>query len=369
MKKRQIFWLCMDALSALADQSSDIFMLTDYYTNDDIDFFVIGLIAMIFPVLVMGGFIIFSYNDEPWWQICTNLIPGVNTFVNAGVALKEDDPKSQAFSLGRFLEALLEAGPQTLLQAFVALRRPEGLNLYVLYPSLVLSLFSVSKTLVTVFVNNNVNNKSKLEHYPTKVRVFLLGLSFTLCEMVSRVFSIALLGYFCGGAPMAGLLGGETVFLGLWTWKFYDYSNWVMYSLMRPITSFGCLEDFTYKHFLGLRLFVLAVYAVMPFLVRFEGVELIESPDDGIPAFFFGAMVISTTLWVLLMPAFVNTVDNLEINLVDYTPDRFTDCRHPLEVKKPSQSAVNSREGICGCLCNPRVGEVAEEVSDVATMV
>ena len=150
MKKRQIFWLLMDAFSGLADQASDMLMLYEFHSAGDMDFFGVGLASMIIPALLMGWVSTGDgMADAPIYQKIACAIPGLNIFVNAVMTIKKDDPDDQAYGLTRIYEALLEAGPQTLLQSFVALRRPEGLNIYTLYTSICLSLFSVSKTLAS----------------------------------------------------------------------------------------------------------------------------------------------------------------------------------------------------------------------------
>ena len=152
MNKRQIFWLLMDAFSGLADQASDMLMLYEFAKAEDWDFFGVGLASMIIPALLMGCFAAFADEEmeaAPIYQKIACAIPGLNIFVNAVMAIKNDNPDDEAYGMTRLLEALLEAGPQTLLQSFVALRRPEGLNKYTLYTSICLSLFSVSKTLAS----------------------------------------------------------------------------------------------------------------------------------------------------------------------------------------------------------------------------
>mmetsp|Transcript_19403 Transcript_19403/g.40158 ORF Transcript_19403/g.40158 Transcript_19403/m.40158 type:complete len:309 (-) Transcript_19403:3-929(-) len=306
MKKREIFWLLMDAFSGLADQASDMLMLYEYHSAGDMDFFGVGL-----------------------------------------------------------------AGPQTLLQSFVALRRPEGLNKYVLYASICLSLFSISKTLVTSIIMGGPN-KDKFNHYPTKVRMFILSLTYVLCEMVSRVFSIALLGYFSGGYFIAGYGSGEILFTWVLIWLLGgDPVGALVGAFFLPITSLGCSEKFNFKVFLCLRLFILALYAATPHVTKYDDVEFIEPTDDDIPAIFFGLMAIATTIWVLIMPAFVNSLNNLDIKLMrSYKPDRFTSWYYPLDVKKyEGKGDDSSAKGCCSCIYDPKAGQVDEEVVDVATMV
>ena len=372
MNKRQLFWLLVDAFSGLADQASDMLMLYEFAKAEDWDFFGVGLASMIIPALLMGCFAAFADEEmeaAPIYQKIACAIPGLNIFVNAVMAIKNDNPDDEAYGMTRLLEALLEAGPQTLLQSFVALRRPEGLNKYTLYTSICLSLFSVSKTLATLFVIGR--NKDEFDHYPTKVRMFILTLTYVLCEMVSRVFSIALLGYFSRGYFIAGYGSGEILITGVLCWLLgEDFEYAVLAAFFMPFTSLGCTEKFTFKVFLCLRLFTLALYAVTPHITKFDDVEFIKPTDDDIPAIFFGLMVIATTIWVLIMPAFVNSTKNLDMELAfSYKPDRFTSWYYPLEVKKyEGKGDDSSAKGCCSCIYKPKVGQVADEAVDVATM-
>ena len=154
MKKRQIFWLLMDAFSGLADQASDMLMLYEFAKAEDWDFFAVGIASMIIPALMMGCY--GRGKSMSIYQTIVCAIPGLNIFVNAVMVIKNHDlddvrkyDVTHVYAFTRLLEALFEAGPQTLLQSFVALRRPEGLNKYTLYTSICLSLFSVSKTLAS----------------------------------------------------------------------------------------------------------------------------------------------------------------------------------------------------------------------------
>lgn len=267
---------------------------------------------------------------------------------------------------------MLEAGPQTVLQAFVALRRPEGINPGVLYASMGFSILSVSKTMVTTFVlGGNKQEKMSISH-PERVRMFLLSMSYEFCEVVSRIFSVAVVGYFCGGYLLATVIAGEYILLFFSVLvdcsggRTCDIWWFLFYPLFLQFTSLGCSDEFTFWKLLFLRLIVLAAYVSVSITLKNDDAELVGNAQ-----IFFWFAVVSNSLWLLLMPAFVNSCHNLGITLeyTSYEPYSFTNnkCHYPLEVYNENDS---DRYGgfCCGCIYNKKAAEIADKATDVFDM-
>lgn len=382
MGSKRYFWLVVDAAAALTDQVLDMLMLYEYADNEDWDFFGVGIGTIVLPSLVFGIFgIIYgsSFACHEQFIQCINFFPGINIFFNAARLMRaflgeqfegrgEDwvdrwfQKYEEEYVFARLLEAMLEAGPQTVLQAFVALRRPEGINPSVLYASMGFSILSVSKTLVTTIV---LGKQSSSLHHTERVRMFLLSTSYELCEVVSRVFSVATFGYVCGGYFIAAVLAGEYVLLlfVLIVGSGGIDSAWVLlYPLLLQFTSLACSKEFTFRKLLLLRIFVLAAYGAV-------SVELGNGDTElaGNAKIFFWIAVVANVLWALLMPAFCNSCCNLNISLEysSFEPKSFTNhCRYPLEVH---MDVVGHDEGFCcGCVYNKKTGEVIDKATDVA---
>lgn len=437
-KNKKYVWLLADAAAALTDQILDMIMLGEYAANDDWDFFLVGLCAILLPSLLLGLFgLVFgsSYAAHERLVLCCNFFPGINLVANAARLLRaflgenferrgEDwverwyNKYEEEYVFARFAEAMLEAGPQTALQAFVALRRPEGINGVLLYSSMAFSVLSISKTLVMTLVfgrvrynsgddfENDSDNDSWNEaapdsddesveelggetaaapeddssmptsmSYPERVRMFLLSFSYEACEVVSRVFSVSLLGYFCGGHIMAAFLAGEYVLLfAILTARGAcaqtscgEGAGRALRVLSLPllllVTSLMCSREFPFRAYLPLRALVLGAYAAASVEVRREGADL-----EGIAAFFFWAAAVATAAWILLMPAFVGSCGNLgvSLNYTGFKPKAFIHgCRYPLEVRKDDDTGGDT----CGCLYNKKAAEVVDKTTDAVEIV
>mmetsp|Transcript_20203 Transcript_20203/g.42310 ORF Transcript_20203/g.42310 Transcript_20203/m.42310 type:complete len:407 (-) Transcript_20203:185-1405(-) len=398
--KRKYVWLLVDASAALTDQILDMIMLYEYAANDDWDFFFIGLSAILIPSLLTGLFGLVhgsNFAAHERLVLCFNFLPGINLIANAARLLRaflgecfedrgEDwvdrwyNKYEDEYVFARFVEAMLEAGPQTVLQAFVALRRPEGINPLLLYASMAFSIFSIAKTLVTTLVfgyKGGSNSPIRPMSYPEKWRMFLLSFTYQLCEVVSRVFSVSLLGYFCGGYVMAAFLAGEYALFfailaagGACTGNNAcgnGGANCALGLLGSPLllmaTSLMCCGEFPFRMFLPLRLLILGAYGVTSWKLEHNDAELSENAEV-----FFWAAVVANAAWALLMPAFVNSCHNLEISL-NYTyfePRSFTNgCYYPLQVCKDD----GYEGGMCGCIYNKKAAEVADGATDIAEIV
>lgn len=385
------FWLLVDALSALTDQVLDMVMLHEYAANDDWDFFGIGLGAILIPSFLTGlsGLVYGSmFAAHERMVLCLNFLPGVNLFANAARLLRaflgeyyedrgEDwverwyDKYHDEYLFARAVEATLEAGPQTILQAFVALRRPEGINPVLLYTSMVFSIISIAKTLVTALVLSNAALSD-----PERVRIFLLSFSYELCEVVSRVFSVSLVGYFCGGHLMATFLAGEYVlFFVIYASRVLCKSDivcgsglrCVLFVLTHPLllmaTSLVCSKEFPFQLLLFLRLLILGAYCAVSVAFNRNNAELAETAE-----IFFWAATVASAVWALLMPAVVNSYHNLGISLkfTEFKPGSFTNyCYYPFQVS----DGDGNDSGMCGCIYNKKAAEVADKATDAAEIV
>jgi len=401
MDCKKYIWLLVDASAALIDQALDMFMLYEYAVNNEWNFFWVGLGTIVVPSLVIGIFGILEgmhFSGHEKVVQYANFLPGINILANAarlmraflGERYEGRDPDwverwyekyEDQYIFARYMEAILEAGPQTVLQAFVALRRPEGIHAGVLYTSMGFSIFSIVKTLVTTVVLKRTSLS-----YPEKVRMFLLAMSYELCEVISRVFSVALLWYFCGGYLTATFLAGEygIIFVILMargmckscgscnTYETCSYGMqntfvFMIWPLFLQFTSFMCSKEFPFWMFLLLRLLLLTAYGAVSFTFKSDDVDV-----TGRSALFFWIVVITNTLWVLLMPAFVNSCQNLDISLENILLGQIevqtltpSDCHYPFEIFKD----YGDNRSIFSCIYKKKAAEVASGATDIADIM
>lgn len=405
-------WVMLDACAALADQALDMIVLYEYASHENWDLFYISLGIILLPSSLLGvsGLVYDGcgksnpYNKE-YFVLCTNFLPGINLFVNAlrmilhdfGLLFDDTGPYKatqrwfrkenyrEEYIFARLLEAMFEAAPQTVLQAFVALRRPGGVRPGVLCASMVFSVLSVTKTLVSNLVfRKGEDSSEEPSPQPTdrqQVRLFLLGLSYEVCEVVSRVFGLALLGHFCGGRFVAAFLAGEYVllFLVLAARGIVDACRrnrsdaacvlgTLGYPLLLMVTSLVCRDEFPFRMLFPFRLLVLGAYGAASVAMTDDGAEL-----AGIAEAFFWVAVGAGGLWALLMPAFVNSCHNLGVSLY-YTyppsaPHRLTGkCPYPLEIGTRDDDG-SSCNRLCGCIYSKKAAVVADGVTDAAEIV
>jgi len=76
---------------------------------------------------------------------------------------------------------------------------------------------------------------------------------------------------------------------------------------------------------------------------------------------FFRIAAGTTGLWVVLMPAFVNSCHNLNVAFYSWSEDRyvtnrFTNCFYPFEIK----ADVKDRNSICSCMLGKKTADVIE---------
>lgn len=130
--------------------------------------------------------------------------------------------------------------------------------------------------------------------------------------------------------------------------------NWI-YLLIPLLTSFVAGEAIPFKWYACVRLCIFGAYTVAALLLNWNasGFSLLSEV-------FMWAAIASTGLWIILMPAFVNSCNNLGIGFYSwsaerYKPERFTKFYYPLEIRANSTN-------ICSC-CN-KISDEARECAD-----
>lgn len=218
--------------------------------------------------------------------------------------------------------------------------------------------------------------KEPLGH-PERVRMFLLSVSYTLCEVVSRVFSVAVIGHLCGGYSVAAALAAEYALFFVAVQAGIRLGNLetsypcdillLVYPLLLQFTSLQCDEELAFRRILPLRLLVLAAHGTAAVTLGNSDAEL-----TGVVNVFFWSAGAATVLWTLLMPAFVNSCNNLDISFeyTSFKPNSFTNgCRYPLEVHADDDDNIHDVSVCCGCIYSKKAGEVADRMADVADNV
>jgi len=379
---RRKFFLLLDALFAVADQVFDVILIYEYAIAGELIYLYVGLASILMPVISSCArcdykdlFPCLGFLNNSSLSLFIQLVPGLDLLALALTATLMDRADVVIlYRNKRMFEAILEAGPQAILQVFVAFNRPEDLSLTILLISLGLSLFSLTNTLVTFFIFEDFssvsyqqrNSRNTFPNNGTKVRIFILSFFYELFEVVSKVSSVVLLGYFCGGFSIAIAFVSEYILLLIYLWGCGVHmfcipldqeqveGNWRY--LLLPLTSFVCGSLISFKLFFCLRLLILGIYTIVATYTNRK-----EAVMDGITEIFFWIAAGTTGLWVVLMPAFVNSCHNLNVAFYSWSEDRYvtnrcTNCFYPFEIK----ADVQDRNSICSCMLGKKTADVIE---------
>ena len=93
------------------------------------------------------------------------------------------------------------------------------------------------------------------------------------------------------------------------------HGNWRY--LLLPLTSFVCGRAMSCQCYLFLRLVILGAYTAVAIHLRQE-----EAVYDSLCKIFVCFLAVATGLWVLLLPAFVNSCHNLGVAFYSWSEDR-----------------------------------------------
>lgn len=193
---------------ALVDVALDLTMLLRFAAAEQWGFF-----AVTASVILGGGALtaIYAHSDSSaWWMTAVTAVPGVNILVHAIRSLRAGF-KLEALGYARLVEAVVEAMPQSILQATAALsagaRAWTAAQQRVLGASLASSMLSVSWALVAAEMDEEPRARQYVRGWLPGYTVWLAAAR--LAEVCLRALSLALLGAYRGIGSVLALLALE----------------------------------------------------------------------------------------------------------------------------------------------------------------
>ena len=282
--------LLLGGIGALVDQALDLSLLPQYWAADQMWYFAISSGAIVASSLATAV----EAKKEKMRFVLLRSLPGMGIVWSAYEAAVNDERESEEkfYEVARTIEVVMEAMPQALLQSFVALRDPEGVDFRALYASLATSLFSMAWQQIAYR-----RMFGRRQDDPRYVRV---AVPFRACEVVSRVMTLSTLAYSTDGRVVGALIVMEVIY---WLCRVgFGFSAVAFCG-----STILCNDDYTYREYLKTRIVTLVAYVAAFLAFRNEDAPLTTAPVT----FALAIAALATVGWMLLMPRYVTTYGDL----------------------------------------------------------